>query len=375
MGRKAMMRNIPKGYKQTEVGIIPSDWEVKKLGEIVDFLDGKRKPIKDSDRAKMHGQYPYYGASGVIDYVNDYLFDDNLILLGEDGENILSRNCRLAFQISGKVWVNNHAHVLKPKPKNNITFITELLESINYEQYNTGTAQPKLNQKVCSGIIIPVPPTKAEQTAIAAALIISLEKLIAKKRNIKQGAMQELLTGKIRLPGFSGEWEVKRLSEIAPLQRGFDLPTTQLQAGNYPVVYSNGIDNFHSEYKAEAPGVVTGRSGTLGKVTYVDENYWPHNTSLWVTDFNENYPLFIYYLYLHIKLERFGTGSGVPTLNRNDVHDFKVAIPNHIEQTAIAQILSDMDAEIEVLEQKLAKYRMIKQGMMQELLTGKTRLV
>lgn len=104
--------DVKAGYKRTEIGVIPYDWEVKELRELVEFLDGKRKPIKDSDRLKMQGQYPYYGASGIIDYVNNYLFDEDLILLGEDGENILSRNLPLAFKVSGKIWVNNHAHVL-----------------------------------------------------------------------------------------------------------------------------------------------------------------------------------------------------------------------------------------------------------------------
>jgi len=179
-------------------------WVVKKLGETVLFLDGKRKPIKDSERAKMQGIYPYYGASGIIDFVNEYIFDDQLILLGEDGDNILSRSTKLAFQISGKVWVNNHAHVLKPNSDINITFLTEYLESLDYEIYNSGSAQPKINQKVCSNIPITI-PDKQEQTRIAAILsdmdseIFTLEQNLSKYKMLKQGMMQELLTGKTRL--------------------------------------------------------------------------------------------------------------------------------------------------------------------------------
>ncbi|AQQ70758.1 hypothetical protein SMSP2_01119 [Limihaloglobus sulfuriphilus] len=90
------------------------------------------------------------------------------------------------------------------------------------------------------------------------------------------------------------DWDVKEIKHIAPLQRGFDLPNTKLQKGEFPVVYSNGVEHYHIEYKVRAPGVVTGRSGTIGKVTFINENYWPHNTSLWVTDFQKNVPLFIY---------------------------------------------------------------------------------
>jgi len=196
---------MEKGYKQTEVGIIPEDWNLRPLGELVKFLDGMRRPVKDADRTKMRGSIPYYGASGIVDYVNDYIFDEDLILLGEDGENILSRACRLAFSISGETWVNNHAHVLRPNPDICIGFLTDYLESLNYERFNSGTAQPKLNKQTCFNILIALPPTKAEQEAIATILsdmdseIAVLEEKLAKARQIKEGMMQELLTGRIRL--------------------------------------------------------------------------------------------------------------------------------------------------------------------------------
>ncbi len=168
------------------------------------------------------------------------------------------------------------------------------------------------------------------------------------------------------------KWVEKNFLNIAPLQRGFDLPKPQLISGEYPVVYSNGIENYHKYFMAKSPGVVTGRSGTIGKVTYVEKDYWPHNTALWVTDFKCNDPRFIFYLYSYINLERFGTGSGVPTLNRNDVHDYVVSIPaTKEEQTAIAAALSDADALIQSLEKLIAKKRSIKQGAMQKLLKPK----
>ena len=167
------------------------------------------------------------------------------------------------------------------------------------------------------------------------------------------------------------DWEVKSIKEISPLQRGFDLPNRELVDGLYPVVYSNGIVNYHNKYQIKSPGIVTGRSGTIGKVTFVEENYWPHNTSLWVTNFCNNFPKYVYYLFLNLKIERFASGSGVPTLNRNDVHDFKMAIPPIEEQKAIATALSDTDALISSLEQLIAKKRAIKQGAMQELLKPK----
>ena len=161
----------------------------------------------------------------------------------------------------------------------------------------------------------------------------------------------------LRFPGFSGEWELKRIDEISPLQRGFDLPSHSLQVGSVPVVYSNGIINHHNESKCVAPGIVTGRSGTIGRLTYIESGpYWPHNTSLWVTDFKGNIPLFVYYLLEHIDLSKFSSGSGVPTLNRNDVHAFKTGIPSKEEQHKIAECLSIIDKRISIQNKVIEKY-------------------
>ena len=172
------------------------------------------------------------------------------------------------------------------------------------------------------------------------------------------------------------DWNVKTVKCIAPLQRGFDLPTAMLRDGNVPVVYSNGICNFHNKSKCIGPGLVTGRSGTIGKFTFIASGpYWPHNTSLWVTSFKGNNPLFVYYLYSSLKIEDFSGGSGVPTLNRNNVHEKMVAVPSSIEeQKRIAKALSDVDSLIANLEKLIAKKKNIKQGAMQQLLTGRKRL-
>lgn len=169
-------------------------------------------------------------------------------------------------------------------------------------------------------------------------------------------------------------WSVKKILDVCPLQRGFDLPEQNIVAGDYPIVYSNGIKGAHNEYKAKAPGVVTGRSGTIGKVTYVEKDYWPHNTSLWVTDFKGNNPKFIFYKIQNLKFEKFNSGSGVPTLNRNDVHVEKILLPPLPEQEKIAGILGTWDEVIEKLSTLIEKKKLLKKGLMQKLLTGKHRL-
>lgn len=170
------------------------------------------------------------------------------------------------------------------------------------------------------------------------------------------------------------DWSVKKLADVAPLQRGFDLPQSQVRPGPFPVVYSNGVMNHHAEAMVNGPGVITGRSGTIGKVHFVKDDFWPHNTALWVTSFEGNDPKFVYYLYAHLNLERFLAGSGVPTLNRNDVHDHLAACPPVDEQRAIAAALSDADHFIAALERLVEKKRDIRIGVGQQLLTAAIRL-
>ena len=179
------------------------------------------------------------------------------------------------------------------------------------------------------------------------------------------------LTPKLRFPGFAYAvgWKEKRLEDVAPLQRGFDLTSDQIRPGKIPVVYSNGIQKFHEIGTATAPGLVTGRSGTIGKLHFIEEGeYWPHNTSLWVTDFMGNIPRFIYYLYDSIGINRFSSGSGVPTLNRNDVHAFRSPVPQDpAEQQKIADCLSSMDEVIAAQARKLDALKTHKRGLMQQL--------
>ena len=173
------------------------EWTSCTLQDAVLFLDGQRKPLESADRAKRQGQYPYYGASGIIDYIDDYIFDEPLLLLGEDGANILNRSTPLCFIATGKYWVNNHAHVMRPKSGQNIKFLCELLESLDYTRYNTGTAQPKINQEKCREIKLSL-PVYEEQCRIASFLATLDRRLERAQSNlnylllIRDGLLQQL---------------------------------------------------------------------------------------------------------------------------------------------------------------------------------------
>ncbi len=177
-----------------------STYETKPLSSVVDFVDGKRVPLSEKERSTRKGPYPYYGASGVIDSVDGYLFDEPLVLLSEDGFNLVHRNSRIAFKVEGKVWVNNHAHVLRPKPDINIDFLADYLESISVEPYITGTYQRKLNKSECERIPIPVPP-KRVQDDIARRIesIDCSSSRVSRHTEILKGLVSSLLNGLVAI--------------------------------------------------------------------------------------------------------------------------------------------------------------------------------
>jgi type I restriction enzyme S subunit len=389
---------LREGYKQTEVGAIPEDWCVLPLSGLSEFITSGSR-----------GWAAYYADSGALFVRSQNVRDGRLDFadrqfvnapLGAEGNRTRLKRSDLLITITGnsvgnvalvdeelgEAYISQHVGLVRLSDPLQGSYVCRFLApgSAGNEQIfasQSGQSKPGLSLKNLQEFLVALPPV-AEQRAITTALwdvdalLAKIDQLIAKKRDLKQAAMQQLLTGQTRLPGFSGEWEVKRLGDVCPLQRGFDLLTTNLRQGPYPVVYSNGVSSYHNTFMVKGPGVVTGRSGTIGNVHFVSEDFWPHNTSLWVTNFKGNSPKFVFYLLGSLALENFGTGSGVPTLNRNDVHAHRVSVPpSDAEQTAIATVLSDMDAELTALEVRRDKTRALKQGMMQELLTGRIRLV
>ena len=154
-------------------------------------------------------------------------------------------------------------------------------------------------------------------------------------------------------------WYECEFRDFITLQRGFDLPKLKMKEGEIPVLGSNCIIGYHNEPRVHPPGVITGRSGTLGVVQYVDEPYWPHNTALWVKDFKGNDPRFVYYKLKTLNLEMFSSGASIPTLNRNNLDNLIVSIPEVEQQKRIASILSAYD---DLIENNLRRIKLLEES-------------
>jgi len=258
------------------------------------------------------------------------------------------------------------------------------------QQFHTlsqGSTFTAINSTDLRGIQIGIPDINA-QKKIADILssideaIQKTDQIILKSEELKNGLMNELLTRgighkkfkKTKLGEIPENWEVMKFEDFAVLQRGFDLPVQRRTKGEYDLITSNGITDTNNEFKVSGPGVVTGRSGTLGKVFYVENNFWPLNTTLYIKDFHRNLERFAYYKIQHIDLSRYGTGTGVPTLNRNNVHKELIAVPNKSEQKKIVEMLSSVDIKILYNNQKKVSLLKLKSGLMYDIFNPKVQI-
>ena len=252
------------------------------------------------------------------------------------------------------------------------------------------TGRQRLSKGTLVNLEIPLPPLP-EQRAIAHVLQTIQEAKSARQRELalererKAALMDHLFSygtkGEPRKQTEIGEipesWKVVSLGEIVTLQRGKDLPVQSRHAEDIPIVGSNGIVGWHNEpvEGIPIPGVATGRSGSIGLLTYIDQAYWPLNTALYVRDFHGNNPLFVYY-WLHLfPFEKYSQGVSVPTLNRNLVHPVPFRLPPLTEQAEVAEILQAFDTKIAALEQEAERLDELFHAMLDELMTGQRSAV
>ncbi len=375
------------GYKRTEVGVIPSSWRVDCVGDAFLICNQLRLPISQAVRERMVGPYPYYGPTGVQGWINEYRVEGEYALIGEDGDHFLKWQTQsMTLLVRGKFNVNNHAQLVKGT--SNLTeWFYWIFSNRDITPYLTrqGAGRYKLTKAALRQIPCAL-PSPSEQRAIATALsdvdalIASLDKLIAKKRDIKQAAMQQLLTGKTRLPGFEGEWEERPLGEIASATKGIQLQISKTSENGRFAHLNGGVSPSGYTDRANTPGgtiAISEGGNSCGYVQFMAEAFWcgGHCYAIIPRGIANDF------LYHALKAQQTSimalrVGSGLPNVQKTAILAFKLIFPTTVdEQTAIAAILSDMDTELAALEARRDKTRDLKQGMMQELLTGRTRLV
>mgnify|MGYP004466450421 CR=1 FL=1 len=380
------------------------DWEQRKLDDVVEFLDTMRKPLEGAKR--ISGSYPYYGASGIVDYVDGYLFDEELILLSEDGANITDRNYPVCFLASGKYWVNNHAHVLRTKQGNENNFICNSLERKDYTQYNTGMAMPKLNKETCKKIPISCP--KFEEQKKIGDYFRGLDHLITlhqrkceQTRNLKKYMLQKMFpqngakVPEIRFDGFTYDWEQRKLGDLVnritrknqdlvselPLtisaQYGlidqnefFDKRVASKDVSGYYLI-ENGEFAYNKSTSTDAPwGAIKrldryehGVLSTLYIVFGIKENN-PVDSDFLVSYYSTN----LWHKGIHEIAAEGARNHGLLNIAPADFFETELMIPQDIEeQKKIGKYFEELDHLITLHQRKCDELKKMKKYMLQNM--------
>lgn len=415
-----MNSGVKNKYKQTEVGMIPEDWDAKSIGDEIDLLTGF--PFASNQYSKtgiklLRGSNVKRGEtdwnediteywSQISSELKRYELKEGDVIIPMDGSLVGKSYAQLSESDLPCLLLQRVARIRSKKI--DISYLKHFIGSKDFVKYcdsvKTVTAIPHISPTDIRNFTIPIPRIKSEQSTIAEvltqtdSLIASLEKLIAKKEAVKKATMQQLLTGKKRLPGFNNVWRIKKIGELA------DIDTDNLNGNTKPDYVFNYISLEDVDYgvlKSFSEQVyATSPSRARRKVKQYDilfatvrPNLKSHlfikkriNDFICSTGFSVlrckegiSHPVFIYqHLFAYqveSQINKLLSGSNYPSINSRDVKSLEVSIPDYETQEAIAEIFMDMDNEIFHLTEKLNKTRMIKQAMMQTLLTGKIRLV
>lgn len=388
---------VKKGYKQTEIGVIPEDWKVKPAKDLMKIETGSRNTEHKAD----HGQYPFFVRSQQVERIDSYHYDCEAVLTAGDGVG----TGKVFHYIDGKFDAHQRVYVMSNFDgvlgKYFFYFFGQNFGA-EVSKYTAKSSVDSVRRDMIAEMLIPI-PLEDEQKSIYEAisdteqLIETLEKQISKKKAIKQGAMQELLTGKRRLPGFSGVWYETTIGEHCSVFDGTH-QTPQYTISGIPFYSVENVtaNDFHNtkfvaieehkrltaKFRIEKGDILMTRIGSIGKCKYVD---WDVNASFYVSlalikcKDTINAQFLSFYSesdFFKKEIEIRSLLTAIPQkINLGPISEIRLRIPcDTDEQCAIASVLDDMEKEIETLECKLEKYRQVKQGMMQQLLTGKIRI-
>jgi type I restriction enzyme S subunit len=372
----------------------------KTVGEVCENLDSRRVPVKSSNRRP--GPFPYYGAQGIVDYVDDYIFDGYYVLVAEDGENLRSRKENIAFIANGRFWVNNHAHILKGQDDLDTRFVFYALNFVDVSGYITGSTIPKLSQRALNSIRIPFPEKicRDESVSLLGALDDKIElnrrtnetlEVLARAifrdwfvdfgptRAKAEGRepylapeLWDLFPDRLDAEGKPEGWKPRRVDQLMELAYGKSLPAKKRLPGPYRVYGSGGLAGHHSSALTHEPTIIVGRKGTVGSLLWDYEPCFPIDTVFFV---KPRVPLsFCYYLLETLRLDGMNTDAAVPGLNRNNVYRLTAPWPGEAAVQMFAELAEMFHGKIRRNATESRTLTQTRDLLLPKLMSGEIRL-
>jgi len=366
--------------------MIPKGWKEQRVGDALVIENTKRKPLSAEERATMQGPFPYYGPTQIQDWINEYAYDGRYALIGEDGDHFLKYKTQSMTQIiDGHFNVNNHAHAIQGTDSCTTDWFYFYFQNRSVESYLTrqGAKRYKLTKASLEDIPIILPPMN-EQRRIIEILstwdraIEMVEALIANARTQKQALMQSLLTGKKRLPGFSGDWRSEKLGSLCQITKGEQLGRlAMLDDGTVPVINGGVTPSGFTDRSNNPGGCITISEGgnSCGFVSLMSRPFWcgGHCYALKQLTVDRSF-LFASLKHREPEIMTLRVGSGLPNIQKKALAGFELLVAPRPEQEAIGKLADLQDREICGLEGQSAALRQEKSALMQQLLTGKRRV-
>lgn len=367
---------------------VPEDWSESKLEDVCEILDKFRVPLNSDERQVRKGSVPYWGANGIVDYIDEAIFDEPLLLMPEDGGPFGEARVKpICHKIDEPVWVNNHAHVLRVTGANR-EYVYQWFVNRDITDFLVGGTRAKLNQKALRTLPVFLPPLN-EQHRIAEILssvdasIQATQAVIEQAERVKRGLMEELLTGGLGSEAIErGElpkgWITKTLTEIAKVATGKHDANHATEGGRYRF-YTCAADFFACNTKRFSGGciILPGNGANVGEVYYYDGEFDAYQRTYVVSEIDVNKRFLLHHLKKYWRERNVNKqyGSATNFLKMGNFKTYKVCLPPQSEQERIAEILSSIDEFIASQKLVVEQQSRAKRGLMDDLLTGKVRTV
>ena len=339
--------------------------EFIRIEDCCEILDSQRKPVTESER--VPGMYPYYGANGIQGTINQYIFDDKLVLVAEDGGHFGSKTKPIAYLVNGKCWVNNHAHVLRAKKGFLAEYICYGLMFYKIEGYINGATRQKLTQAALRKLIIPKISVEYQKDIVDKLDLVKC--IIEKKQNIINELDLLIKSRFVEMFGDireRGKFKVKRWRDVLDIINGKDYKTVQVDNGGYPVYGSGGIIARASEYICPAKTIIIGRKGSINNPILVNEKFWNVDTAFGIIPkeiININY---LFYFCKQYNFNHLNKATTLPSLTKQDLLEIEINIPDLEEQVNFSRFVNQINKLKSDVQKSIDETQLLMDSLMQE---------
>ena len=339
-----------------------------RFDEVSNNYDKKRVPLSSAQRAKRQGNYRYYGAQGVIDYIDDYIFDGTFMLIAEDGENLKSKKQNIAQVVNGKFWVNNHAHIVTGNDLCDTRYLCYLINCMDLSGYVTGSAQPKLSQANLNAVKVLLPQIEAQKKIVdyLSKIDEKIEVNMQINKNLEQQA--QAIYASLFNESPNPQWKIGQLSDLVSVKYGKD--HKKLANGVYPVYGSGGIMRYVERPLYVGESVLIPRKGTLNNVIYVNGAFWSVDTMFYTEMLRPNIAKFVYHFVKSKDLASLNAGSAVPSMTTNILNAMQLRIPDDETLNRFEEVVSPMYQTMQENEKQSRNLASIRDTILPKLMSG-----